>query len=199
MADRILHILKISGVVSLGLLTGFSYSLSSLAFPFFLNCDSIKSFQDFKIISNRSLNHIRALAGFSSSSFLLAYFFAPYMQKHPYLLWTSLMVGSSFIIDLIPSSVVGLQNSTICKGSSKDAKTSGKHNNQLDASYELLAKSNHSDDEIYETESYGSGKSVEFRSHLLKERLRTAFTGIGFAMSVVGIWGDGFNGFTSRS
>ncbi|RKF62287.1 hypothetical protein OnM2_034027 [Erysiphe neolycopersici] len=198
MTERLVRILKLSGVVSLGFLAGFSCSLSTLALPIFMsNCNQRSSSQDIKEFSNRSINLIRTFACFSSSSFFIAFFFAPNTQKHPYLLWTSLLVGSSFLVDLIPNLVTGLGKSTLCQGTTKNGKASSRHNNQLDASYEVLTKSSHSDDEIEDSESIKSEACAQIKSQLLLERIRTAFTGVGFAMSIVGIWGDRFNSFTA--
>jgi autophagy-related protein 33 len=76
----------------------------------------------------------------------------------------------------------------------RDKKGKGR---QMDASYEVLAAVGDKDSEGTvsgeETEEEVNGEEVreQMEGFMMTQIVRTAVAGIGFAMSVVGIWGDG--------
>lgn len=190
MASRTVSTLKFVGSISLGLLTGLSYTLSTLTVPTLLTLPSAAhASHAFTILSNVSLTHLRTLAGISSTSFFLAYLFSPRNQKHPYLVWTTLFVASSGLTDLVLRSEAAPK--AIAKTrDQRDRKGNGR---RMDASYEVVGASDRDSTSEGEMEEEVNGEEVrqQMESFMVSQVARTVVAGIGFAMSVVGIWGDG--------
>jgi autophagy-related protein 33 len=152
-----------------------------------------KAFTNLTVLS---LAHIRTLASISSGSFLLAYILSPRSQKHPYLLWTTLFVASSGCTEyflrfaVAEKAAVGTRKNNV----RRDKKGKGR---QMDASYEVLGAASDR-----ESEGTASGEEMEedvngeevrqqMEGFMMTQVVRMVVAGIGFAMSVVGIWGDG--------
>jgi len=196
MASRTVSTLKFVGSISLGLLTGLSYTLSALTLPTLLTLPSASSASKaFTNLTTLSLTHLRTLAGVSSSSFFLAYILSPRSQKHPYLLWTTLFVATSGFADFLvrPKEAAKMITGARKNNVRRDRKGKGR---QMDASYEVLGASDR------ESEGTASGEEMEedvngeevreqMEGFMMTQVVRTVVAGIGFAMSVVGIWGDG--------
>ncbi|KAF2862332.1 hypothetical protein K470DRAFT_213030 [Piedraia hortae CBS 480.64] len=141
---------KVIGTVSLGLLTGVSYTLSTQTLPALLTLPSAKSASNtFRHVARLSALHITALSAVSSLSLGLAFVLSPARIRHPYLLWTSLAAAGSGALTLAGKS--DLDGSDV------------------------------------------NGEEVEktTRAQQYMEFVRTGISGLGFAMGVVGIWGDG--------
>jgi len=195
MASRGVSTLKFVGSISLGLLTGLSYTLSTLTLPTLLTLPSATSAsRAFTNLTTVSLTHLRTLAGISGSSFLLAYLLSPRSQKHPYLLWTALFVAGSGVTDLVlPSSV--LKASASPRTSQKPRDRKGKGRQQMDASYEVLGHDSNSEGtqsgEELEDDVNGEEVREQMEGFMTSQIVRTVVAGLGFAMSVIGIWGDG--------
>jgi len=119
----------------------------------------------------------------SASSFFLAYILSPRNQKHPYLLWTTLFIAGNAFTDSILSFIVTKPPTIPSVVKTRDRKGKGR---QMDASYEVLGHDSNSEGTM-------SGEEVwqQMDRFKLSQIVRTAFAGIGFAMSIVGIWGDG--------
>ncbi|TVY40982.1 Autophagy-related protein [Lachnellula occidentalis] len=190
MASRKVSTLKFVGTVSLGLLTGLSYTLSTLTVPTLLSLPSASSAsRAFTSLSTLSPNHLTALTSISSASFFLAYLLSPRSQKHPYLLWTTMIVASSGLTHLVFKPTV------------REKKTAPKRNNkgkarQMDASYEVLGASDRDSEGTVsgeETEEDVNGEDVreQMEGFMKRQIATTVLAGVGFAMSVIGIWGDG--------
>ncbi|TVY28933.1 hypothetical protein LHYA1_G001708 [Lachnellula hyalina] len=190
MASRKVSTLKFVGTVSLGLLTGLSYTLSTLTIPTLLALPSASSAsRAFTSLSTLSPNHLTALTSISSASFFLAYLLSPRSQKHPYLLWTTIIVASSGLTDLMLKPAVRAKK-TVPK---RDTKGKGR---QMDASYEVLGASDRDSEGTAsgeETDEDVNGEDVreQMEGFMKRQIATTVLAGLGFAMSVVGIWGDG--------
>lgn len=65
----------------------------------------------------------------------------------------------------------------------------------MDASYEVVGASGHSETSGEEPDDEedvnGEEVRVQMEGFMVKQIARTAVAAIGFAMSVVGVWGDG--------
>ncbi|TVY73461.1 hypothetical protein LSUE1_G005442 [Lachnellula suecica] len=196
MTSRTVSTLKFVGSISLGLLTcdhqGLSYTLSTLTVPTLLTLPSATSAsRAFTNLSSLSLIHLRALAGISSSSFFLAYLLSPRSQKHPYLLWTTLFVGASGLTDFILRPTPSAKPAS--KPRQRDRKGKGR---QMDASYEVLGASDRDSEgtvsgEEMEDDVNGEEVRGQMEGFMMSQLARTAIAGVGFMMSIVGIWGDG--------
>lgn len=160
--------------------------------------------------------HLGTLTGVSASSFLLAFVLSPKPVRHPYLLYTSILVASSglAVSDLVaPYLFITKSSSPSSPAASLAAATAKKQKKeraakraQMEASYEVLGSSSsaHSDEgtasasgEDVETEEEttqdinGEEIRTEVEGFLKKQMVQTAISGLGFLMAVVGIWGDG--------
>lgn len=176
-----------------GLLQGLSYTLSTLTLPTLLTLPSATSAsRAFTNLTAVSLTHLRTLAGISSSSFLLAYLLSPRGQKHPYLLWTTAFVASSGLIDFILRPAT--KTITDARAAEKQGDGKGK-GRQMDSSYEVLGHDSNSDatlsGEELEEDANGEGVREQMEGFMTNQIARTFIAGVGFAMSVIGIWGDG--------
>ena len=63
----------------------------------------------------------------------------------------------------------------------------------MDASYEVVGQDSNSEGTSGEEEDEVNGEEVrmQMEGFMTGQIVRTAIAGLGFAMSVVGIWGDG--------
>ncbi|CAK7223467.1 hypothetical protein SBRCBS47491_005215 [Sporothrix bragantina] len=86
-------VLKFVGTVSLGLLTGLSFTLSTVTVPTLLTLPSARTASNaFRSLTDAASAQLRTLSGVASSAFMLAYLLSPRYVRHPYLLHTSLLV-----------------------------------------------------------------------------------------------------------
>jgi len=212
MAARGVSLLKFVGTVSLGLLTGLSYTLSTLTIPALLTLPSADTAaQAFDALSTTAKRHIRTLSVVSGGSFALAFLLSPRYYRHPYLLYTSLLVfGSRLVVsDLVaPYLRLGPPAST---PSSASAAAAARRNAaqqraaatraRMEASYEVLGSDAHSEgagsasgeelDVIEEDQVNGEEVRVKVEGFLKKQVVQSAISGVVFLLAVVGIWGDG--------
>lgn len=131
---------------------------------------------------------MRIWAGISTSSFLLAYALSPRGARHPYLLWTSLLVAGSGVTDVV------LRRQRVKTIAAARQQRKRDKNGKMEASYEVLGDS-HSEGTSASDEAEEDVNGEEVRNAMegfkLSQSARTAITGVAFAMSLVGLWGDG--------
>ncbi|EKJ78578.1 hypothetical protein FPSE_01244 [Fusarium pseudograminearum CS3096] len=180
-------LLKFVGTVSLGLLTGVSYSISSLALPALLRLPSSASASyGLSTLSAALKTPVLALTSLASAPFVISFFLAPRSSRHPYLLYTALLATLSSVAPiLIPTPTPAPRRAA----SSAPRKSSRA---KMEASYEVLGDAHSepaSDEDIEDINGEEVRAEVEglTRGYLA----RTAISALGFAMAVVGIWGDG--------
>ncbi|KAG4425817.1 hypothetical protein IFR04_001024 [Cadophora malorum] len=194
MASRTVSTLKFVGTISLGLLTGLSYSLTTLTLPTLLTLPSASTASKaFANLNTSSVLHLRTLAGVSSTSFLLAYLLSPRSQKHPYLLWTTLFVVSSGFAEYLVRPYVSKSTTSARTVKPKTKKGKGR---QMDSSYEVLGASDRDSEgtisgEEMDEDINGEEIREQVEGYMKVNIAKTIIAGIGFAMSTVGIWGDG--------
>ncbi|TPX12436.1 uncharacterized protein E0L32_006848 [Thyridium curvatum] len=210
MASRKISVLKLVGTVSLGLLTGLSYTLSTLTVPTLLTLPSADTAsRAFRNLADTAKRHLRALASVSAGAFMLAYIRSPRAYRHPYLLYTSLLViGSRLVTSDFVAPYLFLAPRTPETHSSPSAAAARRQQARQDraaaraarmeASYEVLGDSHSEgagseDTNEVEEEVRMNGEDVrgEVEGFLKRQVVQTAMTGLGFLMAVVGIWGDG--------
>ncbi|RMD43683.1 hypothetical protein DV735_g1414, partial [Chaetothyriales sp. CBS 134920] len=159
--------LKFVGTISLGLLTGVSYNLSTVTLPSLALLPSAAgASRTLTSIQEESTRQILTLASISSISLLTAFTLASPRNRHPYLLWTAL-VG-----------LIGGQGIEYWYNGFSRFPTL-RHRNSETGYVDV------------ETEVNGEKVEAEMSRERRVQISRTIVTGIGFAMSVVGIWGDG--------
>jgi autophagy-related protein 33 len=190
---------------------GLSYTLSTLTVPSLLSLPSASSAaRAFNYLATTAKAHLGALTTVSASSFLLAFLLSPKPLRHPYLLYTSILVASSGIAvsDLVapylfkaPSSTPAASLAAAATARKQKKERAAAKRAQMEASYEVLGSSGsdaHSEEgtvsgEDVEAEEDVNGEGVrgEVEEFLKKQMVQTAVSGLGFLMAVVGIWGDG--------
>ncbi|KAA6411512.1 MAG: hypothetical protein FRX48_04792 [Lasallia pustulata] len=88
---------KFVGCISLGLLTGTSYTLTTITLPPLLALPSApQAHSSFRTLLASTRTHQRALSLLSVLSLSLAYALSPRRGRHPYLLWTAAVVGTGW-------------------------------------------------------------------------------------------------------
>jgi autophagy-related protein 33 len=201
---------------------GLSYTLSTLTVPSLLELPSASSAaRAFDYVVATAKKHLGTLTGVSASSFLLAFLLSPKPLRHPYLLYTSVLVASSGLLvsDLVapylfiskssasPSSSSSPVASLAAAARKQKKERAAAKRAQMEASYEVLGSSStsaHSDEDTVSGEEIEAEEEVvaaqdvngeevrtEVEGFLKKQMVQTAISGLGFVMAVVGIWGDG--------
>ncbi|KAK7425657.1 Autophagy-related protein 33 [Neonectria magnoliae] len=188
MASTSVSLLKFVGTVSLGLLTGVSYSVSTLALPALLRLPSSASAaHGLTTLSAALKTPILALTSLASAPFVLCFVLSPRSSRHPYLLYTSLLVALSTVAPtLVPQPVPR----SIAPAPAPAGKASSRA--RMEASYEVLGDV-HSEPASEEDIDDVNGEEVRADIEGLASNYvaRTALAALGFALAVVGIWGDG--------
>ncbi|KAH9902211.1 hypothetical protein F4778DRAFT_114499 [Xylariomycetidae sp. FL2044] len=202
MASKKVSFLKFVGTVSLGLLTGTSYTLSTLTVPSLLQLPSASTAaKAFRSLASTASTHLTALTGVSTSAFLLAFALSPRGFRHPYLLYTSLFCLGTRLTDYVTPSIFGAPTSASSAAAQRraalaQARREKQAARRMEASYEVLGDSHSEEgtgsasgeelDEDFNGEEVRSEVEVFVRNQLVQ----TAVAGVGFMMAVVGIWGD---------
>lgn len=200
-------------------LQGLSYTLSTLTIPALLTLPSAdtasRAFDALVVTSKR---HLGTLSTLSGSAFALAFFLSPRYFRHPYLIYTSLLIFGSRIAvsDLVaPYLSLGPPAPSASSSSASAAAAARKREQQakkeraaaararMEASYEVLGSGSdaHSDgagsasgedlDAIEEESVNGEEVRAKVEAFLKKQIVQSTVTGLGFLLAVVGVWGDG--------
>ncbi|CAM1506896.1 Fc.00g065370.m01.CDS01 [Cosmosporella sp. VM-42] len=185
MASSGVSLLKFVGTVSLGLLTGVSYTVSSLTLPTLLRLPSSSSASAGLATLTAALKlPVLALTTLASAPFFLSFVLAHRSARHPYLLYTALLAALSTVgPSLIPHPAPRAIAPSPVRPSARA---------RMEASYEVLgdvgseAASEEDVDDV-------NGEEVRAKVEGLAQDyvVRTALSALGFAMAVIGIWGDG--------
>ena len=194
---------------------GLSYTLSTLTVPTLLTLPSASTAaKAFYTLASTAKTQLRALAGVSSSAFLLAFLLSPRSYRHPYLIYTSFLVLTSrlAVADFVapylfqsPPASAGKQPSAAAKQRREQRARA-----RMEMSYDVIGSEAHSDAtdsasdrDLAETEEEHqlNGEDVrgEVEVFLKKQITSTALAGLGFLMAVVGIWGDGVASYLSET
>lgn len=113
------------------------------------------------------------LSTIAASSLLVAYALSPPRGRHPYLLWATLAVGLGFgqeVVDLFR----GIKQQEDTRNWAVEDFLSGKGK------------------AVDDTEQNLNGEALRDRMETWRasQKIRTGISGLGWAMTVVGIWGD---------
>ncbi|KAK1970889.1 hypothetical protein LY78DRAFT_652500 [Colletotrichum sublineola] len=217
MASKGVSLLKFVGTVSLGLLTGLSYSLSTVTVPSILSLPSASdALRAFKNLYPGATARLRLLTGVSASSFLLAFFFSPRTYRHPYLIYSSVLCLTSGLAETITpyvlksspessrDSIAARRRASREREEARKAARLARQEARMEASYELLGDA-HSDGAgsvsgddaaattAAEEEEALNGEEVrsEVEGFRKTQLVQSAVASLGFLLSVIGIWGDG--------
>ncbi|KAI8946078.1 hypothetical protein F4801DRAFT_565928 [Xylaria longipes] len=203
MASTKVSVLKFVGTVSLGLLTGTSYTLSTLTIPSLLELSSASTAaKTFRSLASTATTQLITLSGVSGSAFLLAFILSPKGYKHPYLLYTSLFCFGTHLSDYVTPSIFGKPSSSSAASQKRAALAQARKEKaaarRMVASYDVLDDSHTeegsgsaSGEELVEEEINGEEVRSEVEFFVRNQLVQTAVAGLGFVMAVLGIWGDG--------
>ncbi|KAI9860513.1 MAG: hypothetical protein M1824_003038 [Vezdaea acicularis] len=159
---------KFVGTISLGLLTGMSYTLSTHLTPTLLLLPSAsKAYTSFSHLRHSAEVHIRALTALAAGSLGLAYVLSESRVRHPYLLWTAGVVLVAGGVDVWGTSG---------KAGALEGRLGG------EGRWEDLGGEGKVNGEVAREEMEGFGR----RSGVV-----AGLAGGAFGMAVLGIWGDG--------
>lgn len=186
----------------------------------------------FQTLTATARTHLRTLAGISSSAFFLAFALSPRSFRHPYLLYTSVLVVASRLVvtDAVAPYLFTLPQQQSQQSSTPAASRHPRRDQQqqraaaaarrMEMSYDMIGSDVHSEatldsasDRSVEDDSAAAaaahpaspdnvnGEEVrgEVEGFLKKQAVSTAVAGLGFAMAVVGIWGDGAVTYVSEA
>ncbi|KAI0818375.1 hypothetical protein GGR55DRAFT_624794 [Xylaria sp. FL0064] len=203
MASKKVAVLKFVGTVSLGLLTGTSYTLSNLTIPSLLELPSASTAaKTFRSLASTATTHLTALSSISGTAFLLAFALSPSGYKHPYLLYTTIFCFSTRLTDYITPSIFGQPSSSSPAAQRRSDRAQARKEKaaarRMEASYEVLgdshteeSTSSASGDDNVEEDINGEEVRSEVEFFVRNQLVQTAVSGLGLAIAVLGLWGDG--------
>ncbi|KAL2219967.1 hypothetical protein M432DRAFT_544178 [Thermoascus aurantiacus ATCC 26904] len=186
-------ITKFVGTVSLGLLTGLSYSVATVTIPSLkLLPTASHASLALKEVKRRARKHALHLSNLTNACILFAWTVSPRRKKHPYLIWMVLTstIGS-FGMDFLynrEKGVVGWGKMVVqdlCLCAAKKLKTAATATTKKDE--DLVVVESEEGEEVVNGESVEQDMDRERRL----QRARAWFSGVALAMGVVGLWGDG--------
>ncbi|RDA85175.1 hypothetical protein CP532_2395 [Ophiocordyceps camponoti-leonardi (nom. inval.)] len=191
--DSTVSLLKFVGTVSLGLLTGVSYNVSTIMLPGLLHLPSSNSaFQAVSSLQTGLRKHILTLTTLASAPLFLSFAFSPSGSRHPYLLYTSVLAALSAAAPRLLT-MSGLYPTARPHGVKKTSRRGGGGGkNKMESSYEVLGDA-HSEGTSEEEVEDLNGEEVRAEVETLTRgyMARTGLAACGFVLAVVGIWGDG--------
>ncbi|KAE8348258.1 hypothetical protein BDV28DRAFT_143934 [Aspergillus coremiiformis] len=179
-----LTVSKFVGTVSLGLLTGLSYSTSTVTIPSLaLLPTSVSASRSLHEVKRLNRKHGLRLTNLANGCLLFAYCVSPKHRKHPYLVW------------MVATSILGTYGADYWFHRSIGFKA-WIQTLIYDAGYTSFGPKNTQkrDDDlvVVETEENVNGESVqrEMNTERRLQCVRAVFSGLALAMGIVGLWGD---------
>ncbi|KAL8920408.1 MAG: hypothetical protein Q9208_006289 [Pyrenodesmia sp. 3 TL-2023] len=173
---------KFVGTVSLGLLTGLSYTLSTTTVPPLLALPSATpAHSTFRHLRTLTSRHQVLLSTLGVSSLVMAYLLSPPRLRHPYLLWTSLVIS------------LGWSEEAYSKVKGKISQKKKTAGDDVRGKRAMREGSWTEDEEWIADEGNVNGEAVRegMEGWRVKQGVKAAVWGFGWALAVVGIWGDG--------
>ncbi|PYH41761.1 uncharacterized protein BP01DRAFT_326987 [Aspergillus saccharolyticus JOP 1030-1] len=173
---------KFVGTVSLGLLTGVSYSASTIAIPALSQLPtSATASRTLSEIKRLNRKHGIRLTSIANSCLLFAYSISPRHRKHPYLIWMCVAstVGT-YGVDFWFHRQAGVK-----------AWFAGVlHDTGLWTQAAPKQQKKEEDLVVVEAEENGETVQTEMDTERRLQQVRAVFSGLALAMGIVGLWGD---------
>jgi autophagy-related protein 33 len=169
----------------------------------------------FQTLTESARKHLQALTTLSGSAFFLAYLLSPGPYRHPYLLYTSVLVFASKVAAsealapyLLTQSFASPTATSNTAAARKRRTTRGPApHSRMEASYEVLpsgsdvhsdgtggsasGEEHEGDDDAQAENINGEEVRANVEGFLKKQVARALVAGTAFLISIVGIWGDG--------
>ncbi|KAJ5094716.1 hypothetical protein N7456_010577 [Penicillium angulare] len=174
---------KFVGTVSLGLLTGLSYSTASITIPALkLLPTASTASRCLNEVKRLNRKHALRLSSLTNTCLLFAYTISSPRRRHPYMVWMYVASTlSSYGLDLFFNRHLGFKNwALITIQDTTGLSLGGQSQNKKDEDLVVI------EDENVNGESVQREMDRERRL----QRARTWVAGIAFSMGIVGLWGD---------
>ncbi|KAJ5388562.1 hypothetical protein N7509_011103 [Penicillium cosmopolitanum] len=174
---------KFVGTVSLGLLTGLSYSTSSITIPALkLLPTSSTASRCLNEVKRLNRKHTLNFSALTNTCIFFAYSVSPPHRQHPYMLWMYVLnTVSSYGLDYYFNRHLGLKNWVIEVVCDTTGLSLGKSPSKKEEDLVLVDS-----EEDVNGESVQREMDRERRMHLV----RAWISGIAFSVGIVGLWGD---------
>ncbi|KAL8856478.1 MAG: hypothetical protein Q9178_006948 [Gyalolechia marmorata] len=181
--SRTVAISKFVGTISLGLLTGLSYTLSTTTIPSLLALPSATpAHSTFRHLSALTSRHQVFLSTLSASALIMSYLLSPSRSRHPYLLWATL------------ATAVGWSPEARSKIRGRKAEQKASINTHQRAK-DMRKEGSWTEDEEWIADEEGNVNGEVVREGMegwkVRQGIKAGIWGVGWAMAVVGLWGDG--------
>lgn len=177
---------------------GASYTLTTITAPALLTLPSAATASKaLTALTTTASTHLTTLSALSSSAFALAFALSPRASRHPYLLYTSLLSALTTFAPAIAPLLLGAP-APASRSSTPSPKK--KAPRAMEASYEVLgdapsesasAVSDEPEEEAAGETQNGEGVRAQVEAFVKGGIVQTGLAAASFAISVVGIWGDG--------
>ncbi|KAI4251491.1 MAG: hypothetical protein L6R42_008371 [Xanthoria sp. 1 TBL-2021] len=183
--SRTVAISKFVGTISLGLLTGLSYTLSTTTIPPLLALPSAtpahSTFRHLRALTSR---HQLLLSSLSASTLVMAYLLSPPRGRHPYLLYATLATAAGWGSEAYGKFFGKKQAEQ--KGAAMDDEKRGKS---------MRKEGSWTEDEEWVGDEEGNVNGEVVREGMegwkVKQGIKAGVWGVGWVVALVGLWGDG--------
>ncbi|PWY72931.1 hypothetical protein BO70DRAFT_355000 [Aspergillus heteromorphus CBS 117.55] len=174
---------KFVGTVSLGLLTGLSYSASTVAIPSLsLLPTAATASRSFSEVKRLNRKHGLRLTNIANGCLLFAFCLSSKQRKHPYLIW------------MCVTSTIGSYGMDYWFHRQDGVKAWFRSVLQDVGCCHKAAQKQKKEEDIVvvEAEENVNGESVEREMAIERrfQRVRAVFSGVALAMGIIGLWGD---------
>ncbi|KAL1851252.1 hypothetical protein Plec18167_005266 [Paecilomyces lecythidis] len=177
---------KFVGTVSLGLLTGLSYSTATVTIPALkLLPTATYATRALREVKRRTRKHALQLSNLTNGCILFAYCLSSKRRKHPYLIWMVLTSSiGSFGVDFLFNRSKGFVGWTqmVVEDLGLPALAGKKKTTKKEEDLVVVEPATEVNGEIVEQEMEQERKL---------QRARAWLSGLALAMGIVGLWGDG--------
>ncbi|CAL8583629.1 hypothetical protein XPA_009250 [Xanthoria parietina] len=183
--SRTVAISKFVGTISLGLLTGLSYTLSTTTIPPLLALPSATpAHSTFRHLRTLTSRHQVLLSSLSASTLVMAYLLSPPRGRHPYLLYATFATAAGW----------GAEAYGKIRGS-KQAEQKGGAVDDGKRWKGLGKEGSWTEDEEWVADEEGKVNGEVVREGMegwkVKQAIKAGVWGAGWVVAVLGLWGDG--------
>ncbi|KAL4900215.1 hypothetical protein BDW74DRAFT_162296 [Aspergillus multicolor] len=177
---------KFIGTISLGLLTGLSYSAATITIPSLTHLStSTSASKSLSEVKRLTRKHGLRLTNISNLCLLFAYAVSPRHRKHPYLVWmAAFSTLGSYGVDFWFNRQQGVRAWACAVVRDMGyAGLFGKNGKSVKKEEDLV---------VVEAEEGVNGEVVrrEMEAEQRMQSVRAVFAGVALSMGIVGLWGD---------
>ncbi|OJJ48228.1 hypothetical protein ASPZODRAFT_130186 [Penicilliopsis zonata CBS 506.65] len=178
---------KFVGTVSLGLLTGLSYSNAAITIPSLqLLPTAAHASRALSDVQRLTRKHVVRLTNITTGCLLFSYTISPKHRKHPYLVWmVAVAAVGSYGVDYWFHRQLGVKGWALSL-----FRDSGRFFLSSKGKQPVAKKED--DLVVVEAEESANGESVQraMDRERRQQRIRVWLSGTAFVMGIVGLWGD---------